>query len=256
MGETGLHVDLIIDLRVTLKHYLTGTPDVYVGANMFLYYVKGDPRKCVCPDIYVAFGVSKEEWRTYKVWEEGGPPDLIIEISSRKTWREDRYEKLKIYEAISVKEYFIFDPEHEWMTEPVLGWRLRDGSYELIELRDNRVASEVLGLDLVNSDGKLRLFNPKDGRFLPTPDEESEALRQATATLQVELENRRQAETARHQAETAQRQAETAQRQAETAQHQAETAQHQAETSQREIEAEAARLRKEIERLSREIDKK
>ena len=88
MGETDTHVDLIINLRLALRRFFRRKRDVYVSGNMMMYYVEGDPTKSVSPDVYVVKGVRKGQRRTYKIWEEGRAPDVVFEISSRKTRRQ------------------------------------------------------------------------------------------------------------------------------------------------------------------------
>jgi Putative restriction endonuclease len=159
-----------------------------------LYYVKGDPRKRVAPDVFVVRGVPKGNRRVYKLWEEGHSPDIIFEISSRQTWREDMYEKWRLYERFGVKEYFMFDPEYDYLIEPLVGWHLEEGQYVPVEVTDGRVRSEVLGLELVDTGETLRLLDPRTGKFLPTPAETS-------AAFDAEAEARAQADAARLQAE-------------------------------------------------------
>jgi hypothetical protein len=57
LGETGIHVSVILTLLDVLRRYCAGNADVAILANMFLYYVRGDPSKCVAPDLFVTQGV-------------------------------------------------------------------------------------------------------------------------------------------------------------------------------------------------------
>jgi hypothetical protein len=67
LAETGIHVFRIFDLIAQFKKQLFWRRlDVYVGANMFMYYEKGNPRAVVAPDFFVVFGVPAEERRTLK----------------------------------------------------------------------------------------------------------------------------------------------------------------------------------------------
>jgi Uma2 family endonuclease len=44
----------------------------------------------VSPDVFVIFGVSKRQRRSYKTWQEGGKlPSFILEITSRTTRKQD-----------------------------------------------------------------------------------------------------------------------------------------------------------------------
>ena len=205
MGETDLHRDEMFRLIYTLQDGFAARPDVYVSGNLLLYYVKGNPAKCVAPDVFVARGVGKHDRRTYKLWEENRPPETIFEISSRQTWRDDLQEKWRLYEQLGVREYFIFDPEYDYLDTPLIGYRLdADGRYAALEVEQGRLHSETLGLDLVDTGETLRLFDPRTNQFLPTPMEEAEARRRETeARQQAEAENARlRAELARLRGET------------------------------------------------------
>jgi Uma2 family endonuclease len=195
MAETDLHRQLMTDLIAALEGFFQSRPDVYVSGNLLLYYVKGNPSKRVAPDVFVVRGVKKGPRRIYKLWEEGRAPAIVIELSSRKTWREDLYTKLRLYEQLGVAEYFIFDPEYDYLPEPLLGWQLKDGEYVPLEVKEGRVRSKALRLDLVDTGETLRLCDPQTEQYLPIPAEEIEARLRAeaeVARLGKELEKLRQ----------------------------------------------------------------
>jgi len=185
MAETGLHAQLMIDLRFALNRHFRDDPEVYIGINMLMYWVKGDNTRSKAPDVFAAFGVPKEPPRpTWKTWEEGKAPDVIFEISSLKTWREDIYEKWRIYERIGVREYFIFDPQYEYMPEPLMAWKLVDKQYVSQPVNDGVYYSDLLRLELVDTGETLRLRDPQSGQFLPTEEEEIAARQKAEARAQ------------------------------------------------------------------------
>jgi Uma2 family endonuclease len=192
MAETDVHRKLMAELISELEKFFQNAPDVYVSGNLLLYYVQGDPSKRVAPDVFVVHGVGKGDRRVYKLWEEGHAPDVVFEISSRETWGEDLQKKWKLYERLGVTEYFIFDPEYDYLVEPLIGYRLEEGQYVQLEVKQGRVPSEVLGLELVDTGETLRLYDPQADRFLPTPAEEAEALRS-----EVEARQQAEAEVAR-----------------------------------------------------------
>ena len=199
MAETDVHRNLLSGLVFTLTSFFSDTPDVYVSGNLLIYYVEGDPRKRVAPDVFVVRGVGNHQRRIYKLWEEGHPPDVVIELSSRQTWREDLQEKWRLYEQLGVHEYFIFDPEYDYLDTPLVGYRLHaEGRYAPLEVENNCLHSEALHLDLVDTGETLRLRDPRTGGFLPMPIEEVEARRQAeaeVARLRAEIERLRGGES-------------------------------------------------------------
>lgn len=187
MAETDLHYRLMTDLRFELEQYFRDDADVYVSGNILLYYVEGNPKKRVAPDVLVARGVRKGDRRVYKLWEEGRAPDVVFEVSSRQTWREDLNTKWRLYEDLGVKEYFIFDPEYDYLVEPLIAWRLESSRYEAVEVVEGAVKSEALDLELVNTGETLRLRNLVTGQFLRTPSE----LAEETDRLRREVEQLR-----------------------------------------------------------------
>jgi Uma2 family endonuclease len=186
MAETDIHRQLLSDLIFTLETFFQNQPDLYVSGNLLIYYVEGDPKKRIAPDIFVARGVEKRQRRIYKLWEEGVAPQVVIELTSRQTWREDLQEKWRLYEQLGVEEYFIFDPEYDYLEDPLVGYRLKDGKYKVMGARDRRLRSKVLGLELVDTGETLRLFDPVSGKFLPSM-EESASAQQRLAELESEL---------------------------------------------------------------------
>ena len=100
MGETPRHIQNMVDLYQTIDAYVVNDPMVYLAINMFVYFQEGNPRKHVSPDFFVAWGVPRKtdpERRIYKLWEEKKGPDLVVEISSRSTTKEDLVTKFALY---------------------------------------------------------------------------------------------------------------------------------------------------------------
>jgi Uma2 family endonuclease len=72
-----------------------------------------------------------------------GPPDLVIEIFSPGTVRQDKITKFKLYEKHGVREYWTIDPEEEYLDVFVLreGKFARQGTYSA----GDKFESEALG---------------------------------------------------------------------------------------------------------------
>jgi Uma2 family endonuclease len=181
MAETDVHRQDMVDLIETLKDYFAADPNVYVSGNLLLYYVEGDPRKSVAPDVLVARGVPKlPPRRYYQVWVEGKAPDVVIEITSKKTRRQDQTTKKALYRAVlKVPEYFQFDPTEDYLKPSFQGHRLVAGRYRPIAPVAGRLPSAVLGLHLEREGQELRLYDPATGRRLLTPQEARAAERTA-----------------------------------------------------------------------------
>lgn len=226
MAESDIHIEALIALRFALRTFFRERADAYVGANMFLYYEEGNPRKVVAPDVFVVLGVPKHKRRVYKVWEEGQAPRVIFEITSESTRNEDLREKRGLYEDLGVQEYFLFDPLGEYLKPRLKGFRLEDGFYT--PLSGEVLPSAALGLEFRADGEHLRVHDPVRGIDLLYPDEQETARQVA--------EERALLETLR-----AEREAERAEREAERAEREA--------AARLEAEAEVARLRAELETL-------
>ena len=196
MGETGIHVMQSLDLLAALRWYFRKRTDVYVGANMFVYFDPNDPTMNFCPDVFVIFGAKPGgERRSWKTWEEGKAPDVIIEITSRGTRRVDAFEKKALYEELGVREYFLFDPLNEYLRPRLQGYRYAAG--KVLHLTGDVLRSDVLTVELrVKDDGLLHLFDPQTSQWLWTPAElgkhaEEEAARAEEERARAEEEHAR-----------------------------------------------------------------
>ena len=160
---------------------------------MMLYYVPGNKRRHVAPDIFIVKGVPNQVRPFYLLWEERKGPDFIIEITSSSTCKEDEGKKFQLYQdTLRVKEYYLFDPDGDYLDPPLKGYRLRRGEYQPIRPVHGRLPSQVTGLHLERHGLELRLYDPGAQRRLPTP---AEALAQSEARtlqemLRIQLEQR------------------------------------------------------------------
>lgn len=172
MGETDQHITEIMELIAILRERYRNAADVYVGGDMLLYYVEGDPRQRVCPDVFVTFGIPKEPpRRSYFLWREGRPPSLVVEVTSKGSHRED-VEKKELYARLGVEEYFLHDPLGEYLRPSLQGFRLEDGKYLPIPTAvDGSLVSRLTGLTLRREGEGLRLVDTESGQPLLKPSE-------------------------------------------------------------------------------------
>ena len=178
IAETDRHRDLMMDLIQTLQGRYENEPNVYVSGNLLLYYEEGNKRRHVSPDVFVVQGVPKRERLNYLLWEEGKGPDVVIELTSSSTRREDVKKKFELYQdVLHVAEYFLFDPYGDYLRPSFQGYRLQDGKYQAIEEREGKLVSTILGLELKRHGDSLRLFDPVTGEMVPTRAEELHRLR-------------------------------------------------------------------------------
>jgi Uma2 family endonuclease len=192
MAETDWHRDLMVELIHTLKAFYATQPLVYVSGNLLLFYEQGNRRRHVSPDVFVVKGVPKHDRPNYLVWRERKAPDLVIEITSSSTRREDVRKKFDLYQDIlRVREYFLFDPDADYLDPPQQGYRLARGRYTPIRPVAGRLRSRVLGLHLERNERQLRLYDPETERWLPTPQERETQAEEARRRAEAEVERLR-----------------------------------------------------------------
>ena len=239
-----------------LRGHYAGRADVAVHADMFVHYLRVDEHGEVrldedgrpivdrlAPDVFVIFGVPNRKRDSYVTYDEGKPPDFVLEVLSGSTWRRDMGAKKTIYERMGVLEYWILDPVDAYVDPPLRGFRLIGDRYEPIAAVPGggiAYASEVLGMELRLADGVFRIRNPVTGEDLRGPIELKEALEAETTARGREEVLRREIEEAYRREKAAQNEGDLARRLAEARQLEAEAALRQAESAR--DEAEAGRL--------------
>ena len=207
LAETRFQYDSLTYAAGALDVHFRERPDVAVEGNRLLYYIEGDTRSRVAPDVFVVFGVPKRRRRIYLLWEEGKAPDFVLEVTSRSTRWIDRGFKRDLYARLGVREYWLFDPAGDWLDPRLQGNRLSDGHYEPlsptgIEGGERVLHSTVLGLDVYVDRGEIRFRDPTTDRKLLTLEETALALEEAQqarqkreqAELALEDERRKRAE--------------------------------------------------------------
>lgn len=179
MGETDWHRNWIIRLIDMLQQRYRGQ-QVYVTGDLLLYYEEGNPKRFLVPDVFVVLNHLPGMRRIYKLWEEGKPPNAVIEVTSRRTKREDANAKPQKYAAIGVGEYFLFDPTNDYLRPPLRGYRLTDEGYVPIEPdATGGLICEQLSLRLCLDAGALVIYDLETGKPLLTEAGAEHAAREA-----------------------------------------------------------------------------
>ena len=175
-------------------HYLIhhfGNPDTTViRAERYLMATPSVPfRERRIPDLLIAFNADQARYKAnnaYIISEQGKPPDFVLEVASRGTWRRDRYAKREDYLAMGISEYWRFDETGVYYGERLAGDILVHGEYQPvpIEMLEEGVLqgySPALDLYLRWEHEELRWYNPATGRHIDT-----------FQSLEVQLEAERQ----------------------------------------------------------------
>ncbi len=246
-------------LRETCQPPTYPLNEVFIGADINLYYDGQHPKWYKRPDWFVALGVSvrtqQSELRwSYVVWQESVSPFLVVELLSPGTEDDDLGRtvreidkpptKWEVYERIlRVPFYVVYDSPsetlHERYQNQLRVFALQGGRYQAMDLATlgQRIWFEELGLGLGVWQGT---HSQAEGRWLRWYDAEGNWIPSDVEARQVAEAARQSAEAARQSAETARQSAEAAQKTAEAAQKNAEA---QAETERSARRAAIPRLK-------------
>lgn len=217
MAESDLHRERMYALIHLLQRFFAGQ-QVYVSGNLLIYYEEGNPRKSVAPDCFVVWGVEPYFRRVYKLWEEGESPQVIFEVSSKSTQREDLSAKMRLYAGLGVEEYYIYDPTAEYLDPALAAFRLVGGGYVPMEPVNGEVrlgdlafvpgageppefVSELMGLRIaLDEENLLRFYRLETSERLLT-DEEARIRAEAQATEAVNRAGEAEARAGQAEAE-------------------------------------------------------
>ena len=210
IAQSVAHGDAVEQATGALRHHFWSREDVLVAMELRVYYRRGDNRVWLQPDVQVVHGVGRSPSRSsYLVWEEGKPPDFVLEVASPSTAARDARHKVGEYASLGVREYWRLDPVGELMASPLEGYVARAGGYEpvpavAVEGR-TWLRSEVLGLELRGAwhdRGWVLVFrDPRTGEEWASVAElerqTAERERQAVERERQAVERERQAEMQR-----------------------------------------------------------
>ena len=211
MGESTLQRLMTELLRPLLARFLAVQGvRAFVGADQFIYWIKGNPKAVAAPDVYVMPGVDPEAApRCWKLWEAGVPPSFAVEIMAEENDLKDVVHAPQRYDELGTRELVVFDPYVDvasGRTRFRVHRRDEAGKLVVVEATNaDRVRSAELGCFLravgQGSAMRLRLATGAEGETLfPT---EGEAEREAREALAAERAAREalEAELAKMRAE-------------------------------------------------------
>jgi Uma2 family endonuclease len=179
IGETEWHVFWTFRLRELVKQRYRNQR-VLITTDMFVYYEEGSPSRNFAADAMVVKDCDPRPRRIYKIWEEGRVPNVVFELVSAGTKKEDLDFKPVLYERLGIAEYFLYDPLGEQIRPQLQGYRLMEGTFDSIRPDSaGRLHSEELGLWLRVEDGDLIMYDAATGEKLLTEAEAKDVALQA-----------------------------------------------------------------------------
>ena len=188
IADSDFHYYWIMWMRDVLNRHFAQNPEIYISGSLLMYDIEGPMRTPISPDILVCFGIGRGFRRTYKVWEEGKPPDFVMEFPSERTYRNDLEEKMALYARMEIPEYFLYDLDRKYLPSPLLGFRLVEGTYlEIPPNVDGGIRSETLNLDFHLLEIGLDLYDPRREQWLRTATERTEQTELKIELLREEI---------------------------------------------------------------------
>ena len=148
IAQSVAHGDAVGRATAALYDYFRAREDVLVAMELVVYYRRGDNKAKLQPDVQVVFGVEDRDRSSFKIWEEGKPPDFVLEVASPSTAEKDAWHKAREYAGIGVREYWRLDPSGTLQATSLEGYVARRTQFEGVESVGGRMRSGVLGLDL------------------------------------------------------------------------------------------------------------
>lgn len=116
---TTRHNRIAENIYFTFRTFLKGKRCVPLGDGYDLYLTDQDR---FIPDFMIV--CDRDKIKPKGVY---GPPDLVVEVLSPSTMRNDRMRKKEVYQACGVREYWLVDPENRTIEQ----YLLQDGKLEL-----------------------------------------------------------------------------------------------------------------------------
>ena len=170
-------------------------PSVFVGGNLLVYAVEGDPKARAAPDVLVAFGRPKGRRGSYRVWDEGGIfPQVVIEVVSPGNRPDEMGAKFAFYERHGAAEYLVVYPEERRGVPPHVEAWLRRGDLLVPVEEPGDYVSPHLGFRFSREAGELVVYG-RNGQLLRThgelTEERDEAIVREAEAKRAEAEARR-----------------------------------------------------------------
>ena len=185
-----------------LIQYL-GNPDTtIVSGERYIVLEPGTPAgQRIYPDMLVSRNANPALYRldnSYVISRQGKPPDLVMEIASKSSGKNDVENKPARYAALGISEYWRFDETGAFHQTRLAGDILVGDSYQPIPVDEAEPSilqgySPALGLLIRWDHGQLLWWDPETQAPIPTFETEREYRLLAEARireLQEELERR------------------------------------------------------------------
>jgi Uma2 family endonuclease len=199
LPNSTFHDDVASHAKDVLTRRYANNPTVGVFRDLLIEWdIKGQGD--LCPDTFVAFGISNKEQNRSKfiVANEGVRPSFVLEVVSPRYRKEDRENKVVEYARAGVQEYVIVDRRRQrgQFVDEVLGYRLTEGIYQPITPdSEGHIRCDTVGLLWSLQSGSLVIEDADTGsRLLSSVELEAanESAKQQAAEMAAMLERYRE----------------------------------------------------------------
>ena len=202
-----------------IEGHFKNRPDVLVTGEAYLCWDSSNMNAKLTPDCMVALDINPEDVELrngYLIWEIGKPPDVVIEVASKHTAREDLTLKRDRYASLGIAEYWRLDPSGgDRYGEPLVGEYLSHGEYRRIGLHEGDdglvwARSPVMGINLRWDGRHFATQDPVTGYTMLGLVEANETAREERAAREAAEAREAQERNARLQEQAARQAAEAA----------------------------------------------
>ncbi len=246
MADNQTQYKWMVTIAEGLDDLFRDRPDVLVACDLLWYFDRSDARRCIAPDVFVAFGRPKAPRHSYKEWLEGHAPQVVFEIHSPSNREGVMRRKLRTYDERGVEEYYYYFPEGE--SGRFDGWLRGPGGLEPIATTDGWTSPRLgVTFETPPEDDALVLRRPDGEAFQHVQD----IMKDRRAMRRLARIERRRRKEADRRAEVLERRADDADRRAREERDRALDADLRARDADRRAREERERAEAERERAER-----
>ncbi len=192
MADNQTQYKWMVTIAEGLDALFADRPDILVACDLLWYYDRDDARRCIAPDVFVAFGRPKAPRHSYKEWIEGHAPQVVFEIHSPSNTVPKMRRKLEIYDERGVEEYYYYFPEES--AGRLDGWRRGPRGLEPIPSTDGWTSPRLgVTFETPPEDDSLVLRGP-DGELFQHVQDIIRDRKLARRIAEIERRRREQAE--------------------------------------------------------------
>ena len=184
-NETDAYRQTFKYLLEALETFPADKPSLNIDADIGVFYNNPVPLEFISFDIVIMNNSRHKRGSSYRIGKDEFKPIVAFELL-KGTANPESISQLEVLKSLGIREQYIFDPEYKYAPNGLIAFHLKENKLQEIVIKDSRVFSPALGLEIVDTGETLRLFNPETKSFLPTMEE---LTNQAAKVESLESEN-------------------------------------------------------------------